>query len=82
MNFKGIVILEIEKVCKKILVFRMNGNITNVLQCLGVVLMEGVGELRNSGKGNASSAMSSYISFNIGIWHITYSDKYVNDEMK
>ena len=63
MNFKGIVILEIEKVCKKILVFRMNGNITYVLQCFGVVLMEGVGELRNSGKRNASSALSILFFF-------------------
>ena len=81
-DLQGKMTLEIETVCKKFLVFRMNGNITYVLQCFGVVLMEGVEELRNSGKGNASSAVSIYIFFNIGIRQIIYSDKLVNVEME
>ena len=79
-DLQGKMTLEIETVRKKILVFRMNGNITYVLQCFGVVLMEGVEELRNSGKGNVSSAMSIYISFNVGMQYIIHSDEDVDVE--
>ena len=47
-----------------------------------MVDIEGEGELQNSGKGNASLAVSINIFFNIGIRHIIYSDKHVNVEME
>ena len=47
-----------------------------------MVDIEGEGELQNSGKGNASSAVSIYISFNIGIRHIIYSEKHVIVKME
>ena len=81
-NFQGESRLEIRTVCNKYVVFRIDGITTYVFRGFGVVDIEGEGELQNSGKGNASSAVSIYISFNIGIRHIIHSDKHVNLHMK
>ena len=71
-NFQGESRLEIRTVCDKYVVFRIDGITTYVFRGFGVVDIEGEGELQNSGKGNASSAVSIYISFNIGIRHLSY----------